>query len=93
MVLIIGGLKQPPRLRRLRNGTFFFMAQPPLLRKGGEYCFTARSAADPIARVLHHRIAIPAGEIQRVAESLRRDLLPREEPQIDRALRYLADPA
>ena len=31
--MIIGGLKQLPRLRRLRNGAFFFMAQPPLLRK------------------------------------------------------------
>ena len=29
-VRLIGGLKQLPRLRRLRNGAFFFMAQPPL---------------------------------------------------------------
>src|SRR5262245_25202104 len=29
-------LKQPPRLRRQRNGAIFFMAQPPLLREGGE---------------------------------------------------------
>src|SRR5262245_1576479 len=35
-VWIIGGLKQPPRLRRLRKGAIFFMAQPPLLREGGE---------------------------------------------------------
>ena len=31
--LIIGGVKQLPRLRRLRNGAIFLMAQPPLLRK------------------------------------------------------------
>src|SRR5215510_2286654 len=29
-------LKQPPRLRQLRNGAIFFMAQPPLLREGGD---------------------------------------------------------
>ena len=36
-VRISRGLKQLPRLRRLRNGAIFFMAQPPLLREGGEY--------------------------------------------------------
>src|SRR5262245_19806049 len=50
-VLTIGGLKQlflygcalsglraaRPRLRQLRNGANFCMAQPPLLREGGEY--------------------------------------------------------
>src|SRR6185503_2876107 len=35
-VWIIGGLKQPPRLRQLTNGAIFFMAHPPLLREGGE---------------------------------------------------------
>jgi hypothetical protein len=35
-VLIVGDLNQPPRLRRLRNGAIFFMAQPPLLSQGGE---------------------------------------------------------
>src|SRR5262245_60206881 len=34
-VWISGGLKQPPRLRRIRNGAVFSMAQPPLLREGG----------------------------------------------------------
>ena len=32
---LIGGSKQLPRLRQLRNGAVFFMAQPPLLRKEG----------------------------------------------------------
>jgi len=36
-VRLIGGLKQPPRLRQLRNGTIFLYAQPPLLREGGVY--------------------------------------------------------
>ena len=35
-VWIIGGLKQPPPSAPLRNGAFFFMAQPPLLREGGD---------------------------------------------------------
>src|SRR4029079_10869587 len=38
-VWIIGDLKQPPRLRQLRNGAVFFMAQPPLLREGGECAY------------------------------------------------------
>ena len=37
---LIGGFKQPPRLRRQRNGPFFSMAQPPLLREGGVYAHT-----------------------------------------------------
>jgi hypothetical protein len=34
-VWIIGGFKQPPRLRHQRKEAIFFMAQPPLLRKEG----------------------------------------------------------
>ena len=34
-VLIIGGLKQLPRLRQRRNAAVFLYAQPPLLRKEG----------------------------------------------------------
>ena len=36
-VWIIGGLKQPPRLRPIRNEAVFLYAQPPLLREGEEY--------------------------------------------------------
>ena len=41
-IRVIGAFKQPPRLRRLRMGAICFMAQPPLLREGGE---TARPSA------------------------------------------------
>src|SRR5262245_2117598 len=38
-------LEQPPRLRQLRNGSIFFMAQPPLLREGGDFAIPGFRAA------------------------------------------------
>src|SRR4029078_12982879 len=46
-VRLIGGLKQLPRLRQLRNGAIFCMAQPPLLRKEGTGSAAAQHLPHP----------------------------------------------